>query len=211
VKEIVISKDNSSGQQSYEFQRVNRSAMSRWFYDRNEKVTSAMPQWFEQGLEEYVMTAVNKNGKLDFRPDDWEAERLRETAKQGKVAKPRQMLLSGWEEFNQNAHPLAQAGALVRYLLQGQGAKGKTKDLLKSYLKNLVALVEEEDGNKGADGSMQEDAKTEEEEEQRFKDRQQKYKEKEKEFLQSLFDKTFVGWDDKDWRAFETAYTASVG
>lgn len=207
--EITMSRDISSGKQSFEFQWVNKSVMHFWLRDRNSALTFALPDWVREGLDEFVMTAVAKGKAIEFRPDEWEANALRETERAGKLSRARDMMLATWEEFSKTEHPMAQSGALVRFLLDGPGARGRSKDAFVNYLKGLSAYLKEQEAQeKKADGAEkpEDPPKTEEEEEKRYRERQEQWKKREKELLEAAFQRTFGAWSDAEWNAFEAAY-----
>jgi hypothetical protein len=211
--EITMSRDISSGKQSFEFQWMNRQVMHFWLRDKNSALTSAAPDWVREGLDQFVMTAVAKGKGIEFRPDEWELNRLRETERAGKLSTARDMVLATWEEFSKTENYMAQSGALVRYLLDGPGAKGRSKDLLTNYLKNLSAfLKEQEAAEKKKEGkeTPEEAPKTEEEEEKKFKENRESWKKREKELLDEIFKRTFGSWSDGDWKSFEAAYLRFV-
>lgn len=211
--EITMSRDISSGKQSFEFQWVNKLVMRFWLRDKNPSLTSALPDWVREGLDEFVMTAVAKGKAIEFKPDEWEATALRETHRAGKLSTARNMMLATWEEFSKTTHPLAQSGALVRFFIDGAGARGRSKDAFTTYLKNLSTFMkEQEDLEKKKEGAEKPDeaAKTEEDEEKRFKARQEQWKQREKELLDEVFNRTFGAWSEGDWKSFEAAYLRFV-
>jgi len=101
----------------------------------------------------------------------------------------------------------------VRFLLDGPGAKGRSKDALATYLRNLSAFLKEQEAlEKKKEGSEKPDEgpKTEEEEEKRFKAGQERWKQRERELLEEVFKRTFGAWSEGDWRSFEAAYLRFV-
>ena len=195
--EICMSKDSSAGKQSFEFQRVSRGVMQRWMRDKNPSLASALPGWVDTGFDQFVMTGVVKGKNVEFRPDEWEMTLLRESGRAGKIAGAKTMMTATWEEFSKTENAMAQAGALCRFLLDGPGAKGKTKDVFADYLRNLAAFVRERDeaetAKDGADAAP-DTPKTEEEEDAQFKARQQEWKNREREVLDEVLKRTFGSW-----------------
>lgn len=209
---LTTHKDLSAGSQSSEFQWVNRFVMRYWFAEKAPDMTAAMPYWVEGGLDQFVMTAVLKGGRIDFKPDTWELELLRNSSRSGKIASPKALVHAANEDYQRIENALAQTGAFVRFLLDGPGAADRrTRGKLIEYMKNLGAYVREREKEaKEKEGKEEEpEAATEEEEEERFRKRQQEWKKRERELLEEVAKRTF-DLDDAGWAAVDRLWRKTV-
>ncbi len=218
AREIVTHKDAGAGALSYEFEWVNRRVVSGWFMDKDPDTASYMPDWLDSGLGQYLGTATLKGAVLEFKADDWEKERLREAAKKGDLLGVKAMLLAGWNDFK--ASPGSQGGALLRFMMEGPGRGMKeSKGFVERYLKALREVSwewekkAEEERKKAEGSSAPEGPKTEDEEDEEYKNRGKRAKEweqKRKDFLQEVLNRAFGGLTDADWEKIDRAYLASV-
>ena len=93
------------------------------------------------------------------------------------------------------------------------GAKsGRTKDLIKSYITNLQATIDElkaaEEKEEGdSDQAM---PATEEEEEKALRTQHEKWKAQEQALLDEVGRRTFAGWSDRDWKDLAKNYFKSL-
>lgn len=210
--EIFTHKDYG-GSQSWEMEWVNRRVAMLWFEDRDRTLYWSFPQWLDAGLEEMLGRARSKNGRIDFKSDDWDREDVREAAREGRALAPRALMNMSGEDFFQDYLNRQQAAALVGFFLTGSAAKNKqTKDLLTTYLKNLKSVVdavekeEESASGKKKDG----DPKTEDEEDEAFKNERQAWQKREKRVMEETWHKTFGAWSDSEWKRFEDVYFKAI-
>jgi hypothetical protein len=137
------------------------------------------------------------------------------------AAIPLKDLLQGDEEkFTEHGHTL-EAGQAVSWLL-GEGGKGKLKNSVQAYLKELIAAVNEaekeykakRDAAK-ADGGVDEDGfpkpKTEEEENAAFEAMQRDFDTKRKALRERAFKAAFGALDDGDWKRLDAAFAKFAG
>jgi hypothetical protein len=216
-REIVTHKDSGSGALSYEFEYVKRRIVAGWFADKDRALSLYMPDWLDGGLRQYLGTSRLKGSNLEFKPDDWERERIREANKKGELMAIRQMLLASPEEFRFSNE--SQAASLLRFLLEGPGRGLKeSKTFLERYLKAVREVADEwerkaeEERNKAA-SEAKEGPKTEEEEDEEFKNRgrfAQDWAAQRKKFLEEVFNRAFGGVKDADWAKMEGSYKQSV-
>jgi hypothetical protein len=82
--------------------------------------------------------------------------------------------------------------------------------VLSDYVKNLAILLDEMRDAQGAAKAMEEPKDEKEEAEMRRK-RNEAWKSAQEEVLKKLLDKTFPGWDDKDWTQFNASYWKELG
>jgi hypothetical protein len=203
---------------------VAGSIYHRWLRDKNPHFAYALPEWLDRGIDEYVSRAYFKGGKLEFRPDLDTTVALKLAAKQGTLIKVRDLLQMSYKDLQKLQNPgidnsprgfssgaYQQASGFVRYLLAGPGKTNPmTKDLLKTYVKNLDQYIQEREA-KPIEETAKDKVKapeTEEEEDKRLKERSDWWSDdtREKELLKAVFDKTFQTWKDSDWAALERSY-----
>lgn len=211
-REMTTYKDVNEGRQSIAAQYVSKGVMSYWFRDKHPSLWYAMPGWVDSGLDQFVMTAVAKGTKLEFKPDSWEGEQLREASNKGKLTTVKNLVSSTWESFSEMVNPMAQSGAFVRFLMVGPGSKNsRTKEVMRSYVRSLVDYLREQDEKDKKKDDKENKPTTEEEEEAQFKARQQEWKQREKELLDEIFKRTFGSWTEDDWKAIEKAWLGAAG
>lgn len=194
----------------------------RWLEDKNPRLRFGMPPWLSNGIREWIGSSYVKGSKLEFRPDGDLIVALKLAAKQKKLIGPREMMQMSSDELyksmeSSGASPLndnswrtsasQQAAGLVRFLLAGPGkSNARTKDLLRAYVVALDEHLKAEDEKPPEAGGTYQAPKTEEEEEERFKNREKFWKDHEKDLLKAVFEKVFREWADADWSAFEKSY-----
>jgi hypothetical protein len=205
--EIVACQDDG-GATSWESKWVNERVLAFWLRDRDQNLFYGMPGWLRIGLYNLVENLHMKLGKVLFRKDDWSRDNVREAARSGKTTAPKEIFVMSGDSYWSDWIKTEEASQLVDFLAARGGAKSKlTKDLLPEYMRNLQAVVAEigkED--EAATGKEDKKPKTEEEEDALFKNKQQNYKKKEQRILEDTFKRTFGGWTEADWKAFEDSY-----
>ncbi len=214
--EITTHKDED-GMLGWETDYMNRRVFDLWFRERDAELFWALPTWLENGLREYVENLRLKGKKLDFRPDHWDKDDLREMVREGRAERPRDLMKmissdfyggsGGWDRNRQ-------AGALVEFFLSGAASKSKrTKGALPNFirdLKDVITEIEEEEEKKKDEPEKDDEPQTEEEEDALYKARQEEWKNRERRVLDEAFNRAFGGWSDKDWDAFEKVYFNSI-
>jgi hypothetical protein len=210
--EVTTYKDLSEGKQSMAFQSVSRYVMGIWFREKNQELAWAMPAWANNGLDQYVMTSLIKGGRLAFKADPWEFDQLRTCKRNNTLKMPSTMMRSTTQEYFDMENGLAQAGAFVRYLLDGPGSQDKKlKGKFVELLRNTGAYVaEREAAEKAAEPETYTAPQTEEEEAERYRQMRQAWKEREKELNDEILKRTFPDWEDKDWARLDAMYEKHV-
>ena len=206
TNEIITHKDLNVGWGS-EAVYVQRMTYRIWFDERDSDLYIGLPDWLDLGLEYVVQEARVKGSNLKFsktqlemalhdREDPWGLERV---------------VKIGREEYNdlrkESARPFKQRISLVRFFLSGAGSKGKYKELLADYIRNVKDIVDEMDEeDEAASGSESSRPKTEEEEDARLKERKQRFRERERRMLDTAFERTFAKLSDAQFRSLNKAY-----
>lgn len=218
--EIIAYDDQSGFQTGWAVTRVNQELASYWLHERDMELYYAFPRWLVEGLQETIGNARSDKttGKLEFRPDDWGRDEVRELVRSGTAIRPRDMLRQTFESFIGKSGEAWfdngwQAGAFVLYLTAGPGAKDpRTKELLSQYIRNLKQVVLDMKAADEASGDTpREKPKTEEEEEAQFKANSELWRKREQALLDQTFERTFRSWSDKQWDGVEQAYFKSLG
>jgi hypothetical protein len=204
-----------SGSRSFESEYINGFMVQLWFTDRDRDLWWAMPSWLQSGIVDVVSEATEKNGKLDFYRDEWTAQKLREQIRDEKALAPKELMHLTDTDFMGEGDEdtwgrMKEAQALVQYLLVGQGAKGKTKDVVKDYIINLKAVVAEIEKSQESADSSSDTPTTEEEEEKALKAEREMWKKKEQELIDEVTRRTFAGWGDKEWNDLARNYFKSI-
>lgn len=224
--EIVISKDDGLS----EIQWIAYKVFSRWVADKNPRMRYGMPPWLDRGLDAFMGAAYPRGGKLEFRPDGDLIVALKLAAKFKQLIPVREMVqltstelmkkfedMQGTGKGNAEAQemlkhkmsPWQQTAGFIRFLMQGPGRTNpRTKDLLKNYVLALDEVLRGDDEKPLEAGAMPAAAKTEEEEEEQFKNRQNYWQDRQKDLLKAVYDKVFGQWTEADWAALERSYAA---
>jgi hypothetical protein len=210
--ECTINKEYG-GTRSSEFEYVNRFMIDLWFTDRDRDLWWGMPNWLKTGITRMGSSATNKNGKLDFYRDDYTAQMLRDMVKEGEATVPKDLMHRTGNDFwgkGDGFGRMAEAHALVDYLMAGAGSKGKTKDLVKNYILNLEAVLIEIEEEGKLQSEVEEKPKTEEEEEKALRAQRERLEQREQELIDEVGARTFAGWGDKEWNELAKNYFKSI-
>jgi len=218
ANEIITNKAGRLGWQTHSVGRnvifanelgyVNYQTMRLWFSERDRDVYWNMPPWLLWGLSQMVAQAVPKGKRMTFPSGDMERYLNREVDSDNLPTVKELMKMSNEQFSDDAAAGIAQSQALVRYFLDGPGAKNKaTRDVLPTYLGHLMDLVKEarEQEFEGAD----EEPETEEEEEELERKRREWSKNLQRHVINETFNRTFDGWDEARWRVIESAFAKS--
>ncbi len=211
VPEFRIAKPTSKGLVA-EFASLNVNVLSHWFSDKNDQLWDRMPAWLETGLREVVEDATLKGSRLVFQPDEFEKQWLTEAKNadkkyQGPEAlrpiKPLKVLFTMERDrlFSGRSADAARAqcASVVRYLIDGPGARRKqTTDLLDRYKERAAERA-------GRAGLSDEERLKREDEEYR-KRRELAYDKVAKQLLADTFRDTFSGWSEQDWKALDASW-----
>lgn len=209
----VTTHKSDMGATSYEYEYLNQRLLSIWLAERDPQLSMAMPGWFRFGLGHVVGTASCKDGKLEFKPDMRELNNLREALRAGTTAAAQDVFMFDSDSL-QNQNNLAQAAALVRFLVVGSGVRNKTaRGVVPAYLIHVREVAAEilEEEQKAREAAEEKKPESEEEEEERYKQEQQRWKEREERVLEETFKRTFGAWTEKEWDALEAGYRKDIG
>ncbi|MDA1266995.1 MAG: hypothetical protein O2816_18095, partial [Planctomycetota bacterium] len=214
--EITTHKDDA-GFIGFEVGWVNRMILSLWLAERDEDLTSALPEWIRTGLFSYVDGARADGRNIDFRVDQWAKDGARLAVSKGTASSPRDIIGYTREEFRADTGGGASASAyfgrsaqsamLVRFLLSNESRRCKqAKDLLEKYLLTVKEVVDEIKGKEKDTWEASAAPQTEEEEAEMAKARNGRWQAREKELMDETFDRVFGEWSDRDWESFEKAF-----
>lgn len=216
AEQIAVTKKNGEDKDA-EYEWLARRATGQWISFRNRNLSRSMPFWIREGLQGHMASARPGAGKkLEFKPDPREVDALREMFKGG-TAIPLKDLFEGDEEkFKERGHFLEAAQA-VSWLL-GEGGKGKLKNSVQAYLKELIAAVDEAEKAykaKRAGDKDKPDAeagpKTEEEEAAQMQAMEKEFESKRKELRARAFKAAFGTVDEKSWKVVDAAFAKFAG
>jgi len=215
---------SGGGQLSYDTSRVAHGIAVQYFTEKNPNLWQGLPDWMNQGLGNYISSAqLSKSKGFRFQPDTDARLRCR-TMLKNKTFPDLQELLAkvpppfGSDEaaWDKRRDYDAACVMFVRFLLEGPGKKGKSKQLLQNYLTKAVEILDQADEDDfkisiTSKGSKQ--ATTEEEEEEQWRKRREgstdfstQFSELEQRLLKTCHDHAFSGWGDKDWKKLGSAF-----
>lgn len=207
--EVVTYRDRE-GWTDWAMESLNRGLFKAWMRDRNDNILWGAPSWLRNGLTDVVSGAVSKGSKVQFKADIWDRQGIAVLDRDGKLLSAKSFFTMTSDTLWSDYENHRQAQFFTRFLLVGAGSKGKYKNVLKDYVKNLIFLLDEEDAAQAKASGPKEAPKTEAEEDARFKERQTEWSNKEAQSLESLLQKTFPDWTDKDWDKLDSAYKAEI-
>ncbi|MBI4880816.1 MAG: hypothetical protein HY812_14345, partial [Planctomycetes bacterium] len=219
---------------SSRFAGLSIALLHAWLEQRNEPLFRHLPAWLRTGLDALVADAQVSGSRLDFAIDAGEARALaalfqaEEAQRKSGAGEPVVRPLS--EIVGAASHDLlagrgggaaaVQASILVRYLIDGPGARAaETEVLLAHYVGHLHDLVETLEERLAAEKKQREELekmKGDRSEDQRLQAEDEEYKRKReqaagrdaRELLQNAFDLTFGGWSAQDWEELDRSCRA---
>ena len=191
---------------------MNSWVLNNWIEDRDSEAFNSAPTWLRTGLQGFVSTGVLAKGRFDFRPDMYEIQEMRKSAKEGKLLTVKEIFAADWEVFDKVEGSWTQCRGFVRFLLDGPGAQDKRlKGRMFEVLKAGGDIRRERDEarrKKDGDAAPYKEAETEEEEEAQAKKRNEEWKTEEKEFLAEVTKRAFKDLTDADWAAIDRTWKA---
>jgi hypothetical protein len=192
---------------------LNSGLFRIWLSNKNDELRGRLPVWVDYGLRDCITNATSKGGKIQFKNSGYENERLATARRAGKLISAKDFLTKGTEDLRKMDEVRLQAQCFALYLLQGGAQKNpKYKNILSDYLKNFVAMLKEKDAKPDdASGAETKEPTSEAEENAAFAARENKWKEEERKVLDELIQKTFSGWEEKDWDAFNKSFAKELG
>lgn len=214
--EITAYNDNG-GSTSWQLENVNRQVLDVWFTDKDRDLYWALPGWLTTGLSKVVASIRLKNGKVDFASDSYTRDETREMMREGRSSPVKEILTMSGRSFWEKWENYYQASSLVMFFVDGTASRSKrTKELLPEYMRALKAVAEDIRKEKLAKKEAGKDAaskkpQTEEEEAKWFREQRDALKDADQRLLQETFQRTFVGWTDRDWADFQDAFQKSIG
>lgn len=214
-REAVVSAASDYSKEA-EMSYLGQRLMEQYFSDKNEMLYRALPPWLESGLSQYIGTAALKGKALVFEPNQSESERMREGRRDGKLLPLKDLFSLTLQDMwggESGRYVSSQCCSVIRYLFGAGARQKKTARLIRNYIADLLAVVEEQEKQAEAERKKESAGgpKTEEEEEAEFKKRRaQNWSTQQKELLTNVFNKAFDGWTDADWSALQKSWeTAS--
>ena len=191
---------------------LNGGLFRMWLSAKNEALGGRLPLWINVGLRNAITNAVSKGKKIELKNSAWENERLATARRAGKLISARDFLTKSTEELVKLEEVSLQAQCFAIYLVQGGAQKNpKYKSRLTDYLTNFVGMAQDEANKEHEAKPDAAEPTSEEEENAQFAARANKWKEEERHVLDTLLEKTFAGWTDKDWDSFNNSYAKELG
>ena len=209
VPEVFTFKDKEGWDWDWSTEMLNRSLYESWMRDKNANLLWSLPHWLSWGLHDFMGRADLKQGRLVFRADMWESVEMKKMRRADDLmpAKDFFTLTSDAMRTRPNSH--VQIQFFVNFLLAGGAQRNaKYRPLLADYLKNLIFLLDSEDQSTPADSVKA--PQNEQEENELYQKMAQAWAAKEQSHLDHLLSRTFQGWTDRDWDAFNAAYRADL-
>lgn len=212
--EVVTGKDRD-GWLDNKLSSLNSGIFDIWLDDKNRDLSWSLPPWIESGLNSCVSTAVSKGRKItDFKASTWDNVEMGNLRRANKLLEAHTFFTMDSDTMWGNYENHRQAEYFVRYLLVGSAQRNsKYKNLLGDYIKNLAIMIDEsKDARaKAAGGDAPKEPQNEQEEAELRRKQAEQWKQTQQEVLKKLVEKTFPGWDDKDWTQFNGSYWKELG
>lgn len=192
------------GWSDWNLRGLNRSIYRIWLRDKNDRLLWGLPQWISWGLGDFVERARLNNGKLDFKASTWESVEMKTMRRSDSLLKPRDFFTLASGDLWGAQGNMTQTQFFVNFLLAGLGSRSpKYRTVLTDYIKNIIFLLDTESEGGGAAAK---EPQNEKEEEEMIRARQEQWRKQERQTLDTLLEKTFPGWTDADWGAFNALY-----
>ena len=202
--EILTYKDRD-GWSDWQIRSLNREVFRHWMRDKNERLSWGLPQWISAGLPFFIEGARLKGGRIEFQNQTWESVEMKNLRRSDSLFKPRDFFSIPSEELWKLDGAAIQTQFFVQFLMGGGAARSpRFRNVFPDYLKNIIFLLDSEPDDAGGEGAKA--PENEEEEARQARERQNAYRKRESDTLGKLMEKTFAGWTDKDWDAFQAAY-----
>lgn len=208
----VVTGQDKNGWLDNKLSDLNSGIYGIWLRDKNRGLAGRLPAWISSGLSACISSAVSKGRKItDFKATTWDNVEMANLRRANKLLDARTFFTMDWDALWKDWENHRQAEFFVRYLLVGGAQRNaKYKNVLAEYVKNLVMLLDEQDGQRSSGGAADE-PKNEEEEAARQRALNDAWKANQQEVLKKLIEKTFAGWDDKQWGSFNMSYWKELG
>ena len=232
VEQVLVTQTVGGSDRAWEFEWLSSRLTGQYLQFKNSYLSDNMPYWFEEGLKQHMKFARSKGKSVTIKPDEYDRQNIKDIIKAGKAIPLKDMFEKGQsQEMTQY-----QAGSVCSYLLTA-GNRGKTKGLIKAYLKNLVGAIDiaeseykaesaridaerakqlEEAANQGAtptEESEDEEADEEEDEDanKSWEQRREALKKRREAILREAFEKTFGHLSEKDWKRIDKRWRDYAG
>jgi len=203
--EVNTYKDKEGWDSNWQSETLNGGIYWIWLKDKNDRLAYYMPRWISQGLSTFIRNARMKSGRIEFKADQWDSIEMKNLRRSENLLYVKDFFTTTTDLLWSREGFYYQNQFFVNFLLAGGAQRSaKYKNVLSDYLKNLIFLLDAEDTSPKAAG---EKAPTNEEEEAALiRERENAWKTMEQGNLDKLLEKTFRGWTDKEWDAFNAAY-----
>jgi hypothetical protein len=211
ISDELLTWDDTSGWTGYAIDNLNSQAYRYWMLEKNFELSTAMPDWIDLGLSAMIQNSRMDSRKIDWRFQNYTVERFRNAIRDGKATPVKEIFLRTTKEFRKSdkeGDPFAESAMLINYLASPEIRRHPlAKGLLKSYLENMISVVEgvEKDSDKALDAARKK-ATGDDGDKVYGAARKLIFASSEKKILQKTFDLTFGSWDESDWNKFQDAF-----
>ncbi len=207
--EVVTYKDRD-GWSDWAMESLNRGVFDIWLRDKNQSFRFGAPRWISWGLSNFVEQVRTKRRKIEFRADTWDSVRMKKLRRDDGLLTPMSFFTMTSEDLWSNFENYQQAEFFLNFLVLGPGSKGAYKTVFSDYIKNLIVYLDEAEDDEALTELLGTEAKTEEEETDLFRKRSEFFANREAEMLQTLLERTFPGWTDRNWNKMNSSYVKSL-
>lgn len=210
--EIGTYRDDYNGTSGKDASFLFHGILIHYLQEVDTHIVDYSPYWLTWALDDYVRAAIVKDGKLDFRVDDWVRDESRDMQRDGKLPKLRTILELDADSFTTLLKSERRTGYATTQALRfvmGPAQKEKCfKDFLRTYFRAVIVAAERH-APEWETAAGTKSAETEEEEEQQAKAQSDKSKERRKQ-LQKEINAVVFKIDDKQWEKLDKAFDAFV-
>ncbi len=201
--EVLTFKDRD-GWLDWHLQELNREIARFWIRDKNDRLEWGLPEWLAWGIRDYVGRGKMKGGRMEFKADTWDSVEMKTMRRSDSLLKPRDFFTMTSADLWNFKGITVQDQFFVNFLLAGAASKSpKYRTVLTDYLKNIIFLLDTENLPALPGGKA---PQNEQEEMEALRVLRDQWRAKEPQVLDTLLQKTFPGWTDKDWDAFNGLY-----
>ncbi len=209
-----------------DFSLIADALLNQYLSDKNPALWWALPPWVTMGLSSHVRSAriSKKVSGLVFPLPTSELVTCRQMVDQKRLIPLSDLVTKTGDDLGKGdtwqTEYRAEVVLFVRFLLDGPGAKGKSKGLIQNYMARSLEVLEARDKAQWKnllEGKVTKEPLTEEEEEKEFVRRQKdakKYQEEwnkqHREMLQSIAVTAFADWKPEDWTRLDAQFTSWI-
>lgn len=209
-REVVTYWDGYNGSSGRDAGFLFDDILEMYLADVDPLLLQYTPSWLRAGMHAYVSNGIMKGRKVEFDPDDFEREDMRELEREGKLLSLKEIMTldeeAYWQELSQDRRVQSQLTTAFRFVM-GPGSRQKPlRNFLSTYMKSVIEVAEKHrDAWEKEDLAPSESAETEAEEEAQRKQTDDRWRKRRKQIHEEVT-KAAMDLSDREWEVLNRAY-----